>query len=268
MPPPASRTSTITGTPKGQLTSAASAPPSPSPESFLWGVTLALAFFLAWAVARELDPDHDRSAFVAAGLSLIPHAILGRPDFAAVLLVLLVVRTVNRTVGPAARPLDTLAVLGLAGIAVWRGHPVLAGAAAAGLVLDAILKPPHRIHLAAAGAAIGLLAVGLSRSTLPTAIGFGALDWAALAATLPFFTLVRASGQPRTVTDREGLPLAGTRVRAGQCLAWATLVGIVLLEGRAGLAALSPVWAALVGTGAYFSIGAPTRLPHSVQDPS
>jgi hypothetical protein len=240
---------------------------APSPESFLWGVTLALAFFLAWAVARELDPDHDRSAFVAAGLSLIPHAVLGRPDFVAVLLVLVVVRTVNRTVGPAARPLDTLAVLGLVGISAWRGHPVLAAAAAAGLALDATLKPPHRVHLAAAGAAIALLGVGLGRSAAGT-VGLGLMDWAALAATLPFFALVRASGQPRTMSDREGLPLAGTRVRAGQCLAWATLAGIVLFEGRVGLAALSPVWAALVGTGAYFSIGAPTRLPHSVQDPS
>ena len=29
-----------------------------------------------------------------------------------------------------------------------------------------------------------------------------------------------------------------------------------------------PLWAALVGAGAYFSIGAPTRLPHSVHEPS
>ena len=36
-------------------------------ESFLGGITLAIGFFLACAIARELDPDHDFSSFVAAG---------------------------------------------------------------------------------------------------------------------------------------------------------------------------------------------------------
>ena len=241
---------------------------APSPESFLWGLTLALAFFLAWAIARELDPDHDLSAFAAAALALLAHVWLGRPDFAALLLVLVLARTVNRSVGPAARPLDTLAVLGFVAIAVWRGHPVLALAAAAGLAADALLRPPHRIHFAAAGAALALAGVAWSRFAAVTSPAMGVLDWALLAATLPFFALVRASAEPRAVSDREERTLSGARVRACQVLAWATLAGIYLLEGRAGLAALSPLWAAIVGTGVYFSIGAPTRLPHSVQEPS
>ena len=241
---------------------------APSPESFLWGLTLALAFFLAWAIARELDPDHDLSAFVAAALALLAHAWLGRPDFAALFLVLVLARTVNRSVGPAARPLDTVAVLGLAAIAAWRGHPVLAAAVAVGLVLDAVLRPPHRIHFAAAAAALTMAAFAWSRSGATANPSLGALDWAALAATLPFFVLVGASGAPRAVSDRDGRTLSGTRVRACQILAWATLAGTCLLEGRSGLAALSPLWAAIVGSGVYFSIGAPTRLPHSVHEPS
>ncbi len=245
---------------------------TPSPEASFGSLLMAIGFFLAWAMARELDPDHDLSAFVAAAVSLIPLAVLGSPDFAATLLVLLLLRILNRTVGPAARPLDTIAILALVGVAVWRGHLVLAVAAAAALALDAVLRPPHRVHLAAAGAAIGMLAVGIGRvEAAPGMAGVGNLGvvmWMALAATLPFLSLIRASGSLVTASDLDSRPLSGTRVRAAQGLGLLTLTAVVLLEGRTGLAALSPLWAALAGAGAYFSIGAPTRLPHSVHDPS
>ena len=240
----------------------------PSPEAFIGGLTLAASVFLAWAIARELDPDHDLSAFVAAALSVIPHTALGRPDIAALLLVLLALRIVNRTVGPAATPLDTIGILALVGIAVWRGHPALAGVAAAAFVLDAILQPPNRIQLAAAGASLAMLGAGIGRFRPSEATTPTVATWVALAGTLPFLLLIRASREPRTVTDLGGLPLSGARVRAGQWLGLMALGASVLLEGQAGLAALSPLWAALVGAGAYFSIGAPTRLPHSVHDPS
>lgn len=241
---------------------------TPSPESLLAGFVLAIGFFLAWATARELDPDHDASAFVAAGLSLIPQTMLGRPDLAGVVLILLSLRIVNRTVGPAARPLDTIGILALVGVAVWREQPVLALAAAGAFTLDAILDPAHRIHLAAAGASIGLLGVGLSRSPATTVPPLTLVTGLALAATLPFLFLIRASEAPCTVSDAGGDPLRGSRVRAAQWLALAAMVGSIVVRGQAGLAALSPLWAALVGTSAYFSIGAPTRLPHSVHDPS
>ena len=75
---------------------------------------------------------------MAAGLSLIPQTMLGRPDLAGVLLILLLLRIVNRTVGPAAQPLDTIGILTLVGVAIWRGQPVLALAAAGAFVLDQI----------------------------------------------------------------------------------------------------------------------------------
>ena len=245
---------------------------TPSLEASFGGLLMALGFFLAWAVARELDPDHDLSAFVAAAASLVPLAILGPPDLAATVLVLLLLRIVNRTVGPAARPLDTIGILALVGVAVWRGHLVLALAGAVALALDAILRPPHRVHLAAAGVAIGILAVGMGRVGAAPGLAAegppGVVTWLALAATLPFLILIRASGSPITESDEDSQPLSGTRVRAAQGLGLLTMAAAVLLEGRTGLAGLSPLWAALVGTGAYFSIGAPTRLPHSVHDPS
>jgi hypothetical protein len=237
-------------------------------ESFTGGLVLAIGFFLAWAIARELDPDHDVSAFVAAALSLIPQTVLGRPDLAGVLLILLLLRIVNRTVGPAAQPLDTIGILALVGVAVWRGQTLLALAAAGAFGLDAILDPAHRIHLAAAGASIGLLGVGLSHFAGTALLPLTLVTGLALALMVPFLFLIAASGSPRTFSDAGGNLLRGSRVRAAQWLALAAMAGSILVGGQAGLASLSPLWAALVGAGAYFSIGAPTRLPHSVQDPS
>jgi hypothetical protein len=140
--------------------------------------------------------------------------------------------------------------------------------AAVAFTLDALLRPSHRLHLAAAGASLGLLGVGVSRFQPMASHPLTAAGILALASVLPFLNLVRASGKPRTVSDEGNAPLSGRRVRAAQWLGLAALAASVLVEGQAGLVALSPLWAALAGAGAYFSIGAPTRLPHSVHDPS
>jgi hypothetical protein len=233
----------------------------PPPASFLRAVSLAVGFFLAWAIARELDPDHGASAFVAAGLSLIPLAMLGRPDYAAVFLVLLILRIVNRTVGPAARPLDTIAILALAGVAAWRGNPLIVAAAATAFALDGILRPDHRIHLVAAGAAFGLVAVagthlagGLPGPDVISGLGLGA--------TLPFLILIKGSGDPLSVSDDGGGRLSATRVRSAQWLGFLLFAALVVGSGRAGWSAVSPLWAALAGTGLFSLTGALTSIRH------
>lgn len=36
-----------------------------------WGLGAGITVFFVWAICRELDPDHDLSAFVAASLALL-----------------------------------------------------------------------------------------------------------------------------------------------------------------------------------------------------
>ncbi|MGD2206818.1 MAG: hypothetical protein PVH17_08570, partial [Anaerolineae bacterium] len=106
-------------------------------DSMLWGVGAGLAVFLAWALARELDPDHALSAFVAAGLMLIGLFFLEPPNLLMLFWLLLVLRIVNRTTGLPARPLDSLAVLGLGGWLTLQGGNWIAGlATAAAFMLD------------------------------------------------------------------------------------------------------------------------------------
>ena len=84
-------------------------------ESALWGIGAGFVLFLTWALGRELDPDHDLSAFMGVGLALIVLLFFDLPELLLVFWLLLVLRTVNRTTGLPARPLDSLAILGLGG---------------------------------------------------------------------------------------------------------------------------------------------------------
>jgi hypothetical protein len=208
--------------------------------------------FLAWALARELDPDHDLSAFVGALLVLPAVLLLGAPRFASVLLALLALRIVNRSVGPPARTLDTIAMLGLAGWVAWSGDWIGCFMLFLALLLDGTLEVPHRPHLAAAGAALALTGVAATRSGFPPAVsGASWVTLSALVLVLPFLRVMRESGAPRTLTDVGATPLRGRRVRSAQALGLLSVVLAVALQGEAGLTAVSPAWAAVAGCGLY-----------------
>lgn len=221
------------------------------PAALLRGLIWAAGFFLAWAIAREVDPDHPAAAFVAAGLSLVPLWLFERPAFAVLFLVLLVLRIVNRTVGPAARPIDTLVILGLVAVVSWQGHAVAAAIATAALVLDGILEPRYRMHLVAALPAAGLTILAAGRTAVSPLPGPDVNTWVALALAAPFLLLIQRSGSPSSVSDADALPLRSVRVRAAQILALAMVIAVAVAAGKVGLEASSSLWAAIAGTGLY-----------------
>jgi hypothetical protein len=222
------------------------------PQSLLAGLVVGAAAFLAWALARELDPDHDLAAFVGALLALPVVLLTGAPGFASILLLLVALRIVNRTVGPPARPLDTIAILGLAGWVAWQGDWIGCLVLSLALLLDGTVTVPHRPHLAAAGAALALTGVAATRSGFPPSIaGTSWISLSALLLVLPFLRVMASSGKPRTLADVGATPLQGKRVRWAQALGLLYVVLPVALHGKPGLAAVSPAWAALTGCGLY-----------------
>lgn len=227
-------------------------------RSLLQGMVVGVSVFLAWALAREVDPDGEIAAFAGAAIAFPTVLVLGSPRLASLFAVLLALRIVNRTVGPAARAHDTIAILLLNGWLAWTAEWVGALAVCLAFLLDAVLRPPHRTHLAAAGASLALLGVAVSRAQGPP--GIGATDWipfSALLLLLPFIRVMRASEHPRSVTDLGGVPLSGTRVRAAQALGLLVVVLAVAVFGREGLTALSPLWAAMTGSGLFALVARP-----------
>ena len=87
----------------------------------LWGAGVGLTVFLSWALARELDPDNDHSAFVGAGLVSIGVFLWGLPHFLALFCLLVLGRIVNRSSGLSARTADSMAAVVLSGLLVYQG---------------------------------------------------------------------------------------------------------------------------------------------------
>lgn len=167
------------------------------------GSSLGLGIFLAWALARELDPDHPPSALLAAAL-----AVLGGYS-SGLFLLLLGMRLVNRSPGTPARLLDSILVLALA----W-ARPQSAWLAAAAFWLDATLERPLRRHFVFGAMAVYWMARGSDLAGGPSP----QLTWG-LILCLSFLSLCLEQDGPRSRGDADDAPLIGARVLAAQLLA-------------------------------------------------
>lgn len=222
-------------------------------QSLLWGIGAGLAVFLAWALARELDPDHDLSAFVGAGLMLIGLLVSELPSLLALFWLLVVLRIVNRTVGLPARLLDSLGALCLGGWLTWQGNWMAGLTTAVAFLLDGLLSPRARHHLFLSGIAFAGTVVfsvfqgnvamehGPAMPTVLAAVVMGGL----------FVVVVGTTGELKAVGDATGEPLSARRVQAAQVLALVTALLYAWWEGASGMGALLPLWAAMAGAALY-----------------
>ena len=218
-------------------------------ESVLWGIGAGFSVFLTWALARELDPAHDLSAFAGAGLAIAALLVFDLPALMPIFWLLVVLRVVNRTVGPPARPVDTLAVLGLGGWLTWQGHWIVGLMIAVALLLDGLLANPLRYHLVLSGLAFaGTVVLSVFRGDIAMESGptMPVIISAVVMAGL-FLVVVGTSRKVRAVGDATGERLDTGRVRSAQLLALLTALLYAWWEGATGVEALWPLWAAMVG---------------------
>ncbi|MFC2077857.1 hypothetical protein ACFLTM_03520 [Candidatus Bipolaricaulota bacterium] len=222
-----------------------------------WGGSV----FLAWALARETDPDRSISAFFAAGGALAGVILLGNPHFLLLFWVLLGLRTVNRSTGEAPGPLDWV---GLYGITLWLGFsahwmvPLLTFPAVffAGLRrFPLALRATLPLVLPASAVAYGILHSW--RFTPPPWNGVEILVMAGGA--LCVIPVIASYREVESVGDRTGKPLIPRRVRWG--LGWAAGAAIILtFSGAATVGGIAPLWAALVGSSVGWATDAVLRL--------
>ncbi len=222
-------------------------------ESALWGIEIGLVLFLTWALGRELDPDHDLAAFVGAGLVLIALLLVGPPPLLVVLWLLLALRLVNRTVGLPAKPLDSLAVLGLGLWLTWQGYWIAGLVTAGAFLLDGLLSPPLRYHLFISGLAlVATIVLSVFHGGVATEGGPTMLVVVSSVVLAGLFAVVIAtSREVQAVGDATREPLNPRRVQAAQLLALLTALLFAWWYGTSGLVALLPLWAALLGTSLY-----------------
>ena len=204
-----------------------------------------LATFAAWAIARELDPDHPLSATVAALLVPIAVLTLGAPAPAPLFVTLLTIRILVRTTGLAPKTTD-LAALTVGAIAFadapagWAAGILLAFA----MVRDAALpgEPPPNAGLWGAVLAVGVtarvaLADGLGVWDVPSAVSL-----IAFGAGLAGAAVVLRPAPVLALGDFTKTPLEPVRVREGAL--FGILAGIVafVAAGDPGIVAVSPLF--------------------------
>lgn len=77
------------------------------------GLYIGLGTFLTWAIAREVDPKHEYSAFFAAGISLVNLFYFQKIEILNIFYILLFLRLVNGISGKKASLLDIFIVFAL-----------------------------------------------------------------------------------------------------------------------------------------------------------
>lgn len=222
-------------------------------ESALWGIGAGFVPFLTWALGRELDPDHDLSAFVGAGLVLIAFLLPDMLSLLVILWLLAVLRIVNRSVGLPAKPLDSLAVLGLGAWLTWQGTWIAGLVTAVAFLLDSLLSPPLRCHLFASGLALVatvVLSIFQGDMAMESGTTMLVVSFSIVVAGL-FLPVIATTREVEAVGDATGTVLNPRRVQAAQVLALLTGLLFVWWDAASGVLTLLPLWAAMVGVGVY-----------------
>ncbi len=211
------------------------------------GLVAGGAAFLAWAVARELDPDRVLASYLAApaGLALW---FFDAPGLLITGAVLLAIRSVVRTTGYPVLVGDVAFLVAYAAITGLRPGGVL-GAAALGVVVvgDTLVAGRSRPAVYYAGGLAVVVAAVATSVVWADAFGFTTITLGA--AVLIGLAIAGATltplGDVRSVGDYSGRPLDPRRVRAGRMLAVALAAGYLVYGGSDGLTTVGPLLAAM-----------------------
>ena len=218
-----------------------------------------LTAFGAAALAKEIDPDHPRSAVLAAALAIPAAAIALPQSLPALLWLILLLRFINRATGLAPKWTDTAALLLLAGWHLWRGGPLFPGLrfatplfavlTGAVLITDALLPHGRRAH----GPLGGLVVAGALAYWVVNAVGFAStphetwLTVVLLAITMATIGVILTCYVILMPGDATGRPLDSSRFQAAQIVALAVGLSFASWHGQAGAALFVALWAALLG---------------------
>jgi hypothetical protein len=230
-------------------------------QALIPGIRTGIYVFLAWALARELDPDNELSAFAAAFLACAGLLYFPVPGLLASVLFLLLIRILNRSTGFPAKSFDSLVILLLSSWLALQENWIFGATAAAAFFLDSRFSEPKRQQLFFALTAVLVSAFALLRAFKTGSMAGGVSEAALLQEQVLFLLIpilailfiphILASHKIRSKGDMSGLPLDPKRVQAAQVTALLGAFSLAVLEGWAGVEPLIPLWSAVAGVPLY-----------------
>lgn len=216
------------------------------PELLLRALNCVLVLFVAWALARELNPDDQSVAFISLTAGVLVAVTIDSPGVLAAFATLGLIRIVNRSTGLAARKSDSALLLLLSIAVIYRNDsPLFGGVAALAFVLDGSLKDPLRHQWAFALVCLGGMVVymvdhdiGLGQVSVPGSL----FEWLAVLFLLVFALDTILTRTVRARGDVNNRPLDLNRVRGGM------VVGLLAaLQGMARPESVAVIVAAIAG---------------------
>jgi hypothetical protein len=208
--------------------------------------------FLAWALAREIDPDNELSAFVAAFLVFTGFLLFPSPLLLVLVLEILLLRIINRSTGMPSKILDSFAVLLLSGWISFQESWIFGLFAALAFFLDSFLPKPNQKNLFFGSAALIVSILTFADNAGKENVFLDAnLGLFVLIVTLLFISNTLSSSKIKSTGDLTGKPLDPLRVQAAQLAALLNASLFAFLTGLAGIESLMPLWAAILGISFY-----------------
>jgi hypothetical protein len=210
-------------------------------------VSAVLVAFAAWALTRELAPDHSGAAFVALAFAWVANIAFGTRLVLLPFVALVLVRVVNRSTGLPLRPLDTLGVLGFC---TWAAidvkQPLILMVASLAFLLDAILEKPLRRHFLAAAVCLLIFVLVLPWDESLRGSDLSVRDWSLIGAfALGVVLFVTTSPEPVSYCDISPDRLDPVRVDAGLIVGLLLAVQALLSNGRSAWLE-TPIWACMM----------------------
>ena len=219
------------------------------------GLLYGAIVFVAWVITREIDPDHDLSAFLSVALSfgaalwLMPSTIALWP----LGLVILGSRMLTRVVGIRATLIDSFIMVAVIGLTAYSGYIAVALAASAFFFLDAWLQEPLRRQWAFGALALAIIflvalianqGMGLVPASMPYILVIGVIS-------LVFLLTILLTGQITTHSDFGNRPLSLSRLRAAMLMTLAIGLVQAVTNSDGGVLSMITLWASLAAVPLY-----------------
>ncbi len=225
--------------------------------SIFAAVPIGLSVFLTWALGREIDPEHELSAFAGLVLVIPGYWLLDAPDLIAVVTILLLLRLLNRTTGREPKLLDSLTLAGLGIWLLFRAEWIFGLITAAAFFLDSRLSSPKKQNFIFSGIMTILTVVSLiilEPAALQKEISSPELFFV-IGVIVLFIPLIIHTRKIDLMCDFPNETINPLRVQVSQIFAVTAGTLVWLYKGKNGLNDLLPVWSSIIAVSlAYLSI--------------
>jgi len=213
-------------------------------------VLAGLTVFVVWALAREVDPEEQLSAFVAVALMTIALFLLDvQYNLLVIFYVMSISRIINRTFGLPVKLTDSIVLLLFTGFVGLAGSWIYAMMGATAFLLDSMLPDRDRKHLLFAGLSVVIMIVGFVIQNNPLNPILPTTEYivSILVTTLIFVPVVLNTKHLTVTADVTKEILIPIRIQATQVIVVLFGYHVALWQGNQGILELLPLWLTIAG---------------------